>query len=117
MANTIDTIPTTAVCPFTGRPLQIVFSESLVAYCARGEFYSTRWYRSQRELMWHLYHKDGIAPGFNKSLNITLITPEERKEIDVRKASDEQEQRELLGAIGQAGEKVAENLRATRKKR
>ena len=89
-------VPDTAVCPFLDKPLEIVHSETLGQWCARGDFWYTRWFSSRQELMHWLHWRAGKAPKFPARVKIVMVDGPERRERDqqVRLATEEDRMRE-----------------------
>jgi len=51
-------------CPFTGANLEIVHNTRLGQWCARGSFWTTRWFPFKDDLIVALSTRDGVAPAF-----------------------------------------------------
>jgi len=58
-------------CPFTGEKLDVVYNERLLQWCARGKFWSTRWFDNEDQLFYALSHRDGDEPAWKPAV-ITL---------------------------------------------
>lgn len=60
-------------CPFTGLPVEIVFSDTLGMHQVRGTFYQTKWYHTRDELMREFSTRNGVQPTFAKRGEITIV--------------------------------------------
>ena len=88
-------------CPFTGKTLEIVHHEGLDLWQARGEFYTTKWFKEKRELFWFLSHRDGVAPSFPRAIKIEVVGEQVPPPSDPGKG---------LGPIRDTEDRVAEIL-------
>lgn len=73
-------------CPFTGKEIELVYSESNGCHMARGPFWNTRLYKTRAELYYDISHRMGVAPAFSKEM--PKITVKSREEPDPNPNAD-----------------------------
>jgi len=98
-------------CPYTGEPLEVVHVANgavgrlgVSSWLARGKFYSTSLFKSKRELLWWLSHRDGKPPAFSREEPELAVTKLERPQSNPA---------EGLTGSGDVVEQVAEVLGRT----
>lgn len=67
-------------CPFTGIPVELVYSDTLMMHQIRGPFYQTKWYAKRADLLWEFSTRNGVLPSYeNHSITSAgLVEPPPR---------------------------------------